>query len=154
VGVAIDVAGTEDETSAELKWIFAQPVLAVAAGARTVSCHRILAAKEMQQRSRSKACCAIRLPLLVDEERERDASLLAEQAGVAPVAEPDRGEARAPVTKRVFVLAQLRDMLAAKHSAVVAEENDDCRAAGPERAELNRVAVTVGQDDSRELLAE
>jgi hypothetical protein len=39
--------------------------------------------------------------------------------------------------KLTFVLAQLRDMLAAEDSSVVSKKNDDCETLFPQRAEPN-----------------
>jgi hypothetical protein len=51
------------------------------------------------------------------------------------------------------VFAQLRDVLAAEDSAIVAKENNDGRVAFPEGAEANLLAMGVGKNDIRELLA-
>jgi len=50
------------------------------------------------------------------------------------------------------VVAQLRDVLAAEDSSVMAKEGDHCGAVGPERAKSDRMSFRVGQDYSRELL--
>ncbi len=71
-----------------------------------------------------------------------------------PVTESDGGETHPFVPECLLVLAQLRNVLAAEHSAVVAEEDEDRGAVGPQRAESNLVAFGVGQDDSRKLPAE
>jgi hypothetical protein len=51
------------------------------------------------------------------------------------------------------VVAQLRDVLAAEDSSVVAKEGDHRWLIGPERAESDGLSFRVRQDDSRELLA-
>jgi hypothetical protein len=50
------------------------------------------------------------------------------------------------------VVAQLRDVLAAEDSSVVAKEGAYCRFGGPERAESDRPSFRVRQHYSRELL--
>jgi hypothetical protein len=50
--------------------------------------------------------------------------------------------------------AQLRDMLAAEKSAVVAEKYNHRWPAGPQRAEPDRLAVAIGQFNSCQSLAE
>jgi hypothetical protein len=52
------------------------------------------------------------------------------------------------------VFAQLRDVLAAEHSTVVPQKHEHRWAFGPQRAELYRTVVGVGQDDPRKLCAE
>jgi hypothetical protein len=53
----------------------------------------------------------------------------------------------------LLVFAQLRDVLAAEDSAVVAEEDDDGGIRFPERAEADGFAVGVGEDYAGESLA-
>ena len=159
MGVAIDVAGTKDKTAAELEGVRTKPanaesLLPVAGGPRPFPGFGVVAAEEMKQRGFSQAGGAIRLPLLVDQEREGDAGFLAEEAGILPVTEPDGSETRSLFLEGLLVLAQLRDVLAAEDSAIVAEEDQDRRALSPQRAEPERAAFRVGQDDTRELRAE
>ncbi len=121
--VAIDVAGTEDKAPAELEGVLAGAVLPVAGGAGALASRRVIAAEHMQQGGGSQTRRAICLPLLVHEERKGDAGVLAEQPRVAPAAESDSRKARALFPECLLVLAQLRDVLAAKHSAVVTQKD-------------------------------
>jgi hypothetical protein len=50
--------------------------------------------------------------------------------------------------------AQLRDVLAAEDSAIVAKKYDDGRRLLPKRTEANFVAVRIRQDDAGERFAE
>jgi len=50
------------------------------------------------------------------------------------------------------MLAQLRDMLAAKDSSVVAKENNNCGLMLPERAQLHFAAARIRQYDRRKSL--
>ena len=52
------------------------------------------------------------------------------------------------------MFAQLRDVLAAEDSAVMAKENQDGGIVFPERAEPDLLAESVGEDDGCELLTE
>jgi hypothetical protein len=52
------------------------------------------------------------------------------------------------------MFAQLRDVLAAENSAVVAEKNNYSRGLRPKRAEAGGTAIDVGQRDSRQFAAE
>jgi hypothetical protein len=51
------------------------------------------------------------------------------------------------------VFAQLRDVLAAKNSAIVPKKNDDGRLALPQRTQTDFFAIGVRQNDVCELLA-
>jgi hypothetical protein len=48
--------------------------------------------------------------------------------------------------------AQLRDVLAAEDSAVVAQEDDHRRLSGPQEIELHGALIGIGQDDPGEAL--
>jgi hypothetical protein len=52
------------------------------------------------------------------------------------------------------VAAQLRDMLAAEDSSVVAKKDDHSGPVGPERAEAHELSQRIGQNDFRELFAD
>jgi len=94
------------------------------------------------------------LALRVHQERKRDAGVLAKEAGVVPVAKSDGGEPRPFFLEGLLMFAQLRDVLTAEHSTIVPQKHKHRRAVGPQRAELNRTVVRVGQDDACKLCAE
>ncbi len=154
MGEAIHVAGTENEAPAELEGILAEASLLVTGGIGTFASCLVVASEDVQQSSGAKPRNAIGRALRVHQEREGDAGVLAEKAGVVLVAEPDGGKVCALFAKRLFVFAQLRDVLAAEHSTIVSQKHDHCRTIRPQRAELNRMVVCVGQDDPRKLRAE
>ena len=79
----------------------------------------------MEQVGGSQACCAISRALLVHQQRKRDTRLFAKRAGIGLVSEPNRGQARALLQESLFVIAQLRDILTAEDSSVMAQEDDD-----------------------------
>jgi hypothetical protein len=54
----------------------------------------------------------------------------------------------------LLVFAQLRDVLTAKDSTIVAKKNDDGWLALPQRTETGFLARGVGEDDVCELFAE
>jgi hypothetical protein len=99
-----------------------------------------------------KAHGTICLPFSIDQKWKCDSSLLAKEFGISCVAQTDGGQPNALVLECRFVVAQLRNMLAAEDSSVVAKEGDHRRLAGPKRAESDRSPFRVGQDYSRELL--
>jgi hypothetical protein len=69
------------------------------------------------------------------------------------IAEADSGEGGVFGAEGLLVLAQLRDVLAAEDSAVVAEEDEDGGIRFPERAEADGFAEGVGENDVRESVA-
>jgi hypothetical protein len=93
---------------------------------------------------------AIRLPLLVDQQRERDSGLFAEHPGVVRATRANGGEACSLLHEFQLVFAQLRDVLAAKNSAVMTQKGDDRRTIGPQRTQPNQIAVGIGQYDRRQ----
>lgn len=131
MGVAVDIPGAEDKAAAELEWIGSEGMLAMAAGAGAISGFRIFAAQEVQRIRHAKSNCAVRGALFVDEKRKGDSRLIAKKTGIIPVAESDGGQARSAVEEGLLVFAQLRDMLAAENSAVVAKEDQHCRVPFP-----------------------
>jgi hypothetical protein len=153
---AVDVAGAEDEAAAELKGIFTHLVHVLSMSRRlgALACGIVVPAKDMQQIGFAESGGTIGLAIGVDEQRKGDASLVAEAARVIGVAEPDGGESGAASAESRFVFAQLRDMLPAEDSTIMAQEDDHRRAAGPQGAELDGMAVGVGQGDRRQFAAE
>src|SRR5712692_8068979 len=147
MGEAIYISWTEDEASAELEGVSSSSVLPVARGARLLSGSRVVTAENMQERSRPEACRAICLPPLVNQQRESDSGLPAKEARIAPVAQPDGSQARALLLEFPLVRAQLRDVLAAEHSAVMAEEDHNCGSISPQRAETDVMAIEIGQNE-------
>jgi hypothetical protein len=123
--VEIDVAGPENETSAELKRIRAQAMLPMAGGRSARPGFRVVTSKQMQQVRRLEAGRAIREPIRIYQQRKRDTGLFAKEAGVVSVAKTDGGEIGALGPEFIFMVTQLRNMLAAKDSTVMAEEHDN-----------------------------
>ena len=70
------------------------------------------------------------------------------------VAETDGGEGGVFSAEGLLVFAQLRDVLAAEDSAVVAKEDEDGGIGFPEGAEADGFAESVGEGDAGEPLAE
>jgi hypothetical protein len=72
-------------------------------------------------------CGAVCGAFYVNQERKCDAGLFAERARIVKIAHSNRREIRSACLDFALMLAQLRDVLAAEHSAVVAQEYDDSR---------------------------
>ena len=150
----VDVAWAKDKTSAKLKRIFPEFVLLMAGVMRSLSCFCIIAAQEMQEIGGLQLRSAIGLTLFVYEERESNSSFLAKLSGINGITEPDCSQHCSFVTKALFVFAQLRDVLTAKDSAVVTQENYDGRSFIPQGSEPRLAVVAVRKRDKGELIAE
>jgi hypothetical protein len=129
-------------------------VLVVAGSAGALAAFEIVAAEEMENVGGFEVGDFVGLAVLVNEEGEIDAGFLLEDAGVVGVAEAYGGERGVFFAEGLLVLAQLRDVLAAEDSAVVAKEDDDGGVVFPERAETDLLSEGVGERDIGELLAE
>jgi hypothetical protein len=91
--------------------------------------------------------------LFIDQERELDAGFIAEKPGIAHVAQPDGGNVRAFLLEFFFECAQLRDMLAAKNSTIVAQKDQDGRTVLPQKAQAGCIAFGIGQGNSGKFAA-
>jgi hypothetical protein len=122
----------------------------MASRARAVAGSLVVAPQYMQQIRIVQAGGTVRLALLIDQQRKRDAGFLAEQTRVVSVAESDSRQVGAALAKVLFMFAQLRDVLAAKDSTIVAEEDHHGGLPFPKRTEAHLLAVCIGQHDRRE----
>ena len=153
VGEAIDVPWAKNEGAAELKRIFPEFVLTMPCRARAIAALEIVAPKYVKHISDSQVGKIVSLALFVNEQGEVDSRLFLENTRIVAIAEANCCEGSAFVEKSLLVLAQLRDMLAAKNSSIVAKKNDDCWLAFPQRSEANFLAKSVGKNNVCESLA-
>jgi hypothetical protein len=129
-------------------------VLAVTGGPGTLPRPRVVGAKNVKDTGGPQARGAIRKPLLVDQKRKSDTGFVAKKTGIIPIAEADSGEHGSLLAERWFMFAQLRDVLAAEDSSVVAEENNNGRLPFPKRAKPEIATVHIRQDDVCQCLAQ
>jgi hypothetical protein len=132
VGEAVQVPGAEDETAAQLKGIPSEFVLRVAGGFGAGPGFGVVSSEQVEQVRAFELHDGIGFTFFVNEQREGDACFLAKSAGVSAIAKSNGGQPGTAIVEGLFVGAQLRDMLAAKNSTVVAQENHHCRLADPE----------------------
>jgi hypothetical protein len=128
---AVCVTRTENEAAAELERILAQPMLAHADGLGAFAGAHVVAAQKMEQVGFFQFDRAVRLALVVNEKRESDAGLLAEVAGVTYIAKADGDQLCPALPKLLLEFAQLRDVLTAEDSTIVAQEHHNCGCIGP-----------------------
>jgi hypothetical protein len=131
VGKVVHVARPKHKASTQLKRILPELVLAMASRARTLSALDVVAAKQVEQIGGPESCRAIRFALFVNEQAKADAGLFTENSRIVPVAKTNVRERGSFIAKRLLVFAQLRDMLAAKDSPVMAQKNQNRRCRGP-----------------------
>lgn len=101
-----------------------------------------------------QAKCSIRFPLVIDQQRKLDSGFFAEGTGIVGIAQPNCGKCCSLVFELLLVLAQLRNVLTAEDSTIVAEENHNCRMVSPQRTQLYRIAINIRQSHSCQLRAE
>jgi hypothetical protein len=154
VGKAIDISRRKDEAAAKLKGIRAEFVLMMSRSAGPIAALDIIAANEVQQIRGSQVGDRISLALFVNQQREFDPRFFAENSRIVAVPKADGSDGSAFVPEGLLVFAQLRDVLAAKNSAIVAEKNDDGGFALPQRPQADLLAVSVGKNDLCEPLAQ
>ena len=93
---------------------------------------RIVGPQQMQKIGRLQARGTISQPFFVDQQWKVDARLFAEQRSVMRVSQADCSQSGAFALEFGFVLAQLRDVLAAEDSPIVAKENNHGRVRLPQ----------------------
>lgn len=91
---------------------------------------------------------------IVDQQRKLDPGFLAEEPGIAGVAQADHGQMSAFLLELSFKFAQLRDMLSAENSTVMTKEDHHGRSSLPQGAKPRRLAIGVRERDSSQLAAE
>jgi len=145
MGEQVYIPGAEHKASTQLEGILAEAQLLVTAAAGARARDGIGPEQKVEQIGRPKPGRPVSLSLFVDKKGKPDAGFFTKRACVVPVAKTDGRQTRACGMKCCLVLAQLRDVLAAKDSAIVPEKNKNRGAGLPERAQANQRAVGVGQ---------
>jgi hypothetical protein len=79
----------------------------------------IIPAQQVQQIARLQFCGLVSLPVGIHQQWKRNASFFPKHAGVIQIAHADRRQRGSGFLELLFVLAQLRDMLAAEDSSIV-----------------------------------
>jgi len=134
VGEAIDIPWAKDEAAAELKGIRPNFVLTMSCGASAITALEIVAAKYVEHIGNAQVGEFVGLALFVDEQREVDSCFFLENTRIVAVAKADGCEGSTFVEEGLLVFAQLRDVLTAKNSSIVAKKNDGRRLALPQRS--------------------
>ena len=150
----LHVARPKHETAAELKRIFPEFVLLMARFPRPFSCRGVVASQQVKKIAGFQLRCFVRPPFFINQQRKRNASLFSEFAGVHGISHSDGGERRSFFANRFLVFAQLRDVFAAKDSAVVPQKNDNRGLLVPQRTKPDFAAVAIRQHNHRKPVSE
>src|SRR5271165_925324 len=154
MSVAVDVSRTENEAPAELKRVPPQRVLPESRRLRPLSRHSIVGPENVKQVSGSQPRRFVRPPLLIDQEGEIDARVFAENRRITRVAKTDRRQVGALALELRLMVAQLRNVLPAKYSTVVAQENHHRGRRRPQITQEDPSAVRIRQRYIGKRLAE
>jgi len=150
----IFVPGSKYEAATKLQRIFSQPMLFVSCGLGPFACLQVILAQKVEQCSVAQANGFICFAVVIDEKRELDACFLAEELGIARIAQANYGQMRAFFLELGFKFAQLRDVLSAEYSTVMPKKDHHGRSALPQGAESCWFAVDVWERYSGQLAAE
>jgi hypothetical protein len=140
VRIAVYVAWGEHEASAQLKRILPELVLPEPTALGAFPRPSIVSPQQVKEIGRLKSSRMVGLPLFIDQQGECYSGFLAEHRRVTRIAQADGGHLSALGLELSLVLTQLRDMLTAENSAVMAKENNDGGVQLPQRAEAYRGA--------------
>lgn len=117
---AVDIPGPEDKTAPQLEGISPEFVLRVSSCFGAGASLGIVASQQVQQVCAFQFHGRIGLALFVDKQWKSDARFFAKSACVDAIPKPHRRQVRCAFAEGMFVRAQLRDVLAAKDSTVMA----------------------------------
>ena len=129
---SVDIARPKDKTTTQLEGISAELMVRVPSGFGASASLGIVASQQVKQVRALKFHGEIGFPLFVNEERKRNARFFAESAGIDAIPQAHSGQVRTAVAEDLFVGTQLRDVLAAENSTVMAQENYHGRLADPQ----------------------
>ncbi len=118
-------------------------MLFVSGGLSATSGLHVVPTQQMEQGSVAQANSFVGLAFVIDQKRELDAVFFAKEFGVARVAQANRGQVGAFPLELFFEFAQLRDMLSAEDSTIVAKEDQHGWSALPQRTETHSVTVDI-----------
>ena len=127
----IDIPRAKNEAASQLKGMQSEMVLTMAGRMGVLAALEIIAAKNVKQVGDAQVGDGVRLAMFVDKQREVDSRFFPENARIVAVAKADGREGGAFVEEDLLVFAQLRDVLTAKNSSIVAKKNEDHRLALP-----------------------
>ena len=84
----------------------------------------VVAPEHVKHISRFQGCGSVGFPFSIDQQWKRDTGLITKEAGIMHIAESNRSQPGSGAPEVVLVFAQLRDVLAAKNSAIMPKEDN------------------------------
>ena len=123
-------------------------MLLVSRGLCPFACRQIVFTQQVKEGSLTQPNSFIGFTFVIDEQRKLDAGFLAEKFGIAGIAQADDSKTSAFLLELGFKFAQLRDVLSAEDSTVMAKEDHHGRTGLPQRSKARRLAVDIGECDS------
>ena len=148
---AVNIAGAKNEACTKLEGIFAEFMLTVARCVGTFARNGVVATQQVKQVRALQFGGAVRGAIHINQKRKRNASLFPECSRIMKIAHPNRSDISSARLDFTLMLAQLRDVLAAKHSAVMAQKNDHGWLRLPHRTEAQGTLVGIGKNDCGQL---
>ena len=139
----VSIAGGEDEAGAQLEGILAQFVLTVAGGLSLLAGGEVVPPEEVEEVGLPEIRDLVSATLFIDQQGEGDPCLVAKKPSVVDVPKTDCGEPGTGFLNLRLMIAQLRDMLAAEDSSIVAQENEHRGSFFPQGPEADSLAVWV-----------
>jgi hypothetical protein len=143
VRIPIHIARPEYEAAAELERILSRLVLRKAAGFGALAVLRVVGSKQMQDVGGLETHGAVSPSLRIDQQWKCYSRFFPEQPGVLFVAQADGGQLCASRVELELMLAQLRDMLTAEDSSVMAQKDDHGGILFPQRAKPHLFAARI-----------
>jgi len=150
----IFIARRKHKAAAKLQRIFPQAMLLMSCGLGPFPCGQIVFTQKVKEGSLAQSNGLIGLAFFIDEKRELDAGFLAEKFGIAGIAQANRRKTGAFLLELGFKFAQLRDVLSAEDSTVMAEKDYYGRPGLPKRSKTRWLAIDIGECESCKLAAE
>ncbi|MGZ4898941.1 MAG: hypothetical protein ACXV8X_04730, partial [Candidatus Angelobacter sp.] len=97
----------------------------VSGGLGATAGQHVVSTQQMEQGSVAQANSFIGHTFVIDQKGEADAGFFTKEPGITYIAQANDGQMGAFLLELFFEIAQLRDMLAAEDSTVVAKEDQD-----------------------------
>jgi hypothetical protein len=131
------------KTAAQLQRIFSQTMLLMSGGLGATAGLHVVSAQQMEQGRVAQSDSFIRQTLVIDQKGKLDAGLFPKEPGITHITQPNHSQASAFRLELFFEFAQLRDVLTAEDSTVVAKEDQHRGPALPQGTEACWVAIGV-----------
>jgi hypothetical protein len=137
------ISGRKHKAAAQLQRIFSQTMLLMSGGLSAPAGLHVVSAEQMKQGGVAQADSFVGETLVIDQKGKLDAGLFPKEPGITHITQPNHSQASAFRLELFFEFAQLRDVLTAEDSTVVAKEDQHRRSALPQGTEACWVAIGV-----------